>query len=318
MAKKPRPVRHFLEYAAARTIVGGLSVMPMALASWFGRRLAGVLRHVDKRHRERVKTQAAERLGLSGRELDAFVRENFRCYGRTLGEFAKLSRYSVDDIRKRIDLGDFPEALREAMAGGKGCIVVTAHYGNWEWFNTVSSVLGLPGGGAIARPLDNPKVNEYVRYIRERNGLRILDKQGAIRKALGELRAGNPVGILIDQDGGKHGMMSPFLGRAASTITIPVELAIRTGCPLLPAILRRNQTGKQFGMVWRPMRVPNPDADPKAETVRLLDLVNADLTEMILEEPVQWFWLHRRWKSVGDFDRSVGQAADPAPPEIEA
>jgi KDO2-lipid IV(A) lauroyltransferase len=288
--------------------VGGLSALPLSAAAWAGRRLGDALRLLDGRHRRRVREQAAERLGLSGRALDRFVRDNFHSYGMALAEFAHLSRMNPEDFEKHIDgMEPFGHFVRSLLEEGKGAILVTAHFGNWEWCNSVARPLGFYGG-SIARPLDNPRLNEFVRSVRERNGLRIFDKAGAIRKALGALRENHLVGVLIDQDAGRTGLMSPFLGKAASTLTIPVELAIRTGCPLVTVGLRRNTganarpDGKRFTLVYgtEPYRPdPNADADAGAEAKRLTDALNAGLSAMILDAPEQWFWLHRRWKSVG-------------------
>lgn len=299
MGKNAGPFRLALEYYAARAFVGGMSLLPLGLASWLGGRMGDLLRLADGRHRRRVRDQAADRLGLAGGELDRFVKANFRSYGRTLGEFACLSRMRSDDFRRYVDVEQFEELLRNLRSEGKGVIFITAHFGNWEWSNSLASTLGV-AGGSIARPLDNPRVNELVRSIRERNGLRIFDKAGAIRKALGALRNNDIVGVLIDQDAGRGGLMSPFLGKPASTITVPVELSIRTGSPMVVMGLRRGGSGKRFTLLFNPAPLrPNPDAEAEAETRRLTDALNADLGEMIMQAPEQWFWLHRRWKSEG-------------------
>ena len=300
MGKNDGAFRHAAEYYAARAVVAGLAALPIGAAAWVGRRLGDLLRIVDKRHRERAYEQVADRLGISGPELDAFVKANFRSYGMVLAEFARLSRMQPEDFYRYIDrLDEFSEYVAQLRSEGKGLILVTAHFGNWEWSNSCARPLGVTGG-SIARPLDNPRVNEFVRSIRERNGMRIFDKAGAIRKALGSLKDNNLVGVLIDQDAGHNGMMSPFLGKPASTITVPVELAIRVGSPMIVVGLRRGGGGKRFTMLFSPEPLrPNPEADPKEETRRLTDALNAGLGDMIRQAPEQWFWIHRRWKSVG-------------------
>lgn len=294
------PLVNAIEYWAARTLLFGLSSLPLPAAAWTGRRLGDLIRLADRRHAARAREQAADRLGLSGRELDAFVKRNFQSYGMTLAEFAHLNRMGPDDFVRLVDMDAFREASLRLLAEGKGLLFITAHFGNWEWANSLPPTFGA-SGCSIARPLDNPRVNELARAIRERNGFRILDKQGAIRKALREIRAGNTAGILIDQDAGPDGMMSPFLGKPASTLTIPVELAVRSGCPMLIAVCRRTppgEGGKRFRMEVDagPYRA-DATADPKKETRRLVDALNAGLSEIILRTPDQWFWIHRRWKS---------------------
>ena len=301
MAKEPKKFRSALEYHGARLIVAVLSALPLSTAAWTGRRLGDLVRLLDGRHRRRALDQVKDRLGIEGGAARDFVRRNFRHYGTNLAEFAHLGRMHADDIRRHVDFGDLEERIRGLLAEGRGLIFITSHFGNWEWSNALARTLGVEGG-SIARPLDNVRVNEFVRGIRERNGLRILDKEGAIRKALRMLRNNQIVGILIDQDAGRNGMMSPFLGKPASTITIPVELAIRAGSPMLAVGLRRggSAAGRRFTVLTGPeVRRALPDADPAAETRRLLDTLNADLEGIIKQAPEQWFWIHRRWKSAG-------------------
>ncbi len=298
---KPHPIRHRIEYAAARVLLGGLAGLPLGWATWVGRRLGDLFRLLDRRHRRRVHDQAGERLGLSGGDLDRFVKENFRHYGMVLAEFARLGRMDNADFSGYVDAAPVRELVLKLKGEGKGLIFITAHFGNWEWCNRSAHAMGIEGG-VIARPLDNPYLDAYVRRIRERGGMRVFDKRGAIRHALGEIRAGRMVGILFDQDAGPAGMMSDFFGKPASTITVPVELAIRTGCPMLVVIMRRGGGDRRFSILFNPTpHRANPEADPQAETRRLVDAVNADLCRLILEAPEQWFWMHRRWKSVGEF-----------------
>lgn len=288
-------------YPAARALCFLLSLAPLCVAGWLGRRFGDVLRVLDKKHRTRARDQAADRLGLSGRELDDFVKANFRSYGMTLAEFAHLSRMTPEAILRHVDLNGFGDRVRELRAEGRGLILITAHFGNWEWANAAFGALGYRGG-SIARPLDNSRLNDYVKSVRERTGMRIFDKQGAIRKALRALRANECVGVLLDQDGGRQGLMSPFLGKPASTITIPVELAVHSGCPMILGGLRRGggADGKRFVLVHDPETFrADPRADEKAEVRRLTDALNDGIGRMIMQAPEQWFWIHRRWKSAG-------------------
>lgn len=292
--------KHRLEYYGVRALVGILSRLSMGTGCRAGLFLGDLIRIFDKRHRQRALEQSAEILGLSPKEAKDFVKANFRGYGMAMAEFAQLRRLDHEGIRDQIEFGGYADFVKNLVAEGKGVISITAHYGNWEWCNSILPAIGCEGG-SIARPLDNPLVNEFVREIREKNGMRIFDKAGAIRKAVGTLRRKQMLGVLTDQNAGRNGLMSPFLGKPASTLTIPVELAIRTGSPIYTLLLRRgSDTGKHFTVVYDPNPFrPDANADPEKETRRLTDAINASLSALILQAPEQWLWIHRRWKSVG-------------------
>ncbi|MDR1535484.1 MAG: lysophospholipid acyltransferase family protein [Planctomycetota bacterium] len=295
-----RRIRHAFEYLGVRILVFALAWLPKRFALGLGLRIGDAWRLLDRRRRKTVRTQSADRLGLSPAEAKEFTRRNFRNLGVTLVEFARLSRLSLSDFAGLVDLAGLDGLIRKLLEEGRGVCFITAHFGNWEWCNWLSGVMGL-SGGSIARPLDNPRLEMFVKGIREKNGLAIFDKRGAMRQALRTLRNNGVVGALIDQDAGAGGLMSPFLGCPASTITAPVELAMRSGSPILTVALKRTDgPGRRFVARYNPIpHRPCPHTNPKEEIRRLVDAVNADLSRLILEAPEQWFWIHRRWKNQG-------------------
>lgn len=288
-----------LALAGVRVFVAGMSLFPLGPGRWLGRRIGDAWWLIDRRHRAIAEDQAERCLHLGPTATRRLIRDNFRHYGMVMTEVARLARMTREDFVRLVDFDGFKEFAHGLLAENKGLLLITGHFGNWEWMNSTATALEVTGG-SIARPLDNPGMNEFLRRIRERNGLTIIDKRGAIRKARQMLLENRFVGVLIDQDAGSHGIVSPFLGRPGSTITIPVELALRTGSPMVTLVLRRGGTnGKAFTMLYnREVRRPDLSADPEAETKRLVDVLNDDLGRIIMQAPEQWFWRHQRWKSM--------------------
>lgn len=298
MARTRGRTRLIAEYVAVRFGYSVFAYLPFSWSMCLGRAVGALWRRVDRRHRERVAEQVRSRLALPPERVEAFVRKNFEHYGLALAEFCRLGRFSRGDLEKRIDVNGYDAFIGEVLAKGRGAVFIIAHLGNWEWLCSSIPLFGFTGG-AIARPLDNPLVNEFVRTIRERQGLRILDKQGAIRGALKCLKNGEALGALIDQDAGYLGLMSPFLGETASTITVPMELALRVGSPMVTvAMIREEGRPGHFKVVYDPVvEYPDPDAEPGTEIKRLVDLFNDKLGKLVMVAPEQWFWAHRRWKT---------------------
>ncbi|MDR1611473.1 MAG: lysophospholipid acyltransferase family protein [Planctomycetota bacterium] len=291
-------LRNCAEYAAAGMGAFFVDLLPFSWATGLGAAMGAVAHRLLRGRRELAVRQAGERLGLDEPAARRLVGENFRHYGKVAAELCRLAKISDREYDRRTAYGETLKLARELLAEKKGLLFVTAHHGNWEWANAWPKANGL-GGVCIARPLDNPLLDGWLRRVRERRGLRVIDKAGALRAALKALRNNGIVGILIDQDAGPRGLMSPFLGKPASTETLPVELAVRLGTPMLAvAAVRAPGAASAFtlrlaGGVVR----ARPGADPAREVPRLTDELNARLGQLIREAPEQWFWVHRRWKT---------------------
>jgi KDO2-lipid IV(A) lauroyltransferase len=102
------------------------------------------------------------------------------------------------------------------VAAGNPVILVTGHFGNWEMMGYSMAAMGFPPT-AVARPLDNPYLNDHILALRQRTGLKILFKEGMTDEAMADLRRGRPLGLIADQDAGRRGFFVDFFGRPAST-----------------------------------------------------------------------------------------------------
>jgi KDO2-lipid IV(A) lauroyltransferase len=156
--------------------------------------------------------------------------------------------------------------------------------------------LGLVGihAHAIARPLDNPYLDEFLRSFRERTGQKLLAKQGDFDRIDQVLAEGGMLATLADQDAGPRGLFVDFFGRPASTHKAIALLALEHNVPMVVA-----GTPKLDGKyhLW-PFDIIFPeDYDKTPDAVRAItQRFTAGLEAMIREAPEQYFWVHRRWK----------------------
>src|SRR5262245_26209386 len=82
-------------------------------------------------------------LGTTRAEAARILRLMYRHLGLSLVEFLRLSRWTPERIAERVQLDGF-ERLREAMRSGRGVVVITAHFGNWDLLACLSARLGVP------------------------------------------------------------------------------------------------------------------------------------------------------------------------------
>jgi KDO2-lipid IV(A) lauroyltransferase len=188
------------------------------------------------------------------------------------------------------------ERLLSARQRGKGVLVITAHLGPWELLPLFIARDYGPSH-MVARPLDDPRLDDLLTRMRERGGNRVIRKRDAIQAILQVLRRGETVGILIDQHiSEKEGAVVPFFGRPASTVTGPALIAIRSGAAVVPMVILREACG-QYRVQIAPEVPIRRSGDLRADLAVNTARFTAAIEAFIRERPDQWFWVHRRWKT---------------------
>jgi KDO2-lipid IV(A) lauroyltransferase len=186
--------------------------------------------------------------------------------------------------------------MRAALARGRGVVSPIAHLGNWELQGVATAPL-IGSSAVIARPLDNPALDRRLVSFRTSTGNVVVYKKKALAQILKTLREGRVVAVMLDQNvQAKDGIFVRFFGRPACTTTVAAALAIKTGCPIVPAHCVRRADGR-YRMVYGPLvewtGSGRRDEDIAALTQQLTSIIEG----WVRESPEQWLWLHRRWKT---------------------
>jgi KDO2-lipid IV(A) lauroyltransferase len=211
--------------------------------------------------------------------------------GEGLWETARLARMTPADYRAAVRVEGL-DLLKASHAEGRGVILFTAHYGNWEYAQPLISLAGLPLA-TIARRMKNPLVDAYVNGIRGRWGGRVIHHKNAARESLRWLKSGGVLGLLFDQRIKNGGFPVPFFGRPALTTGLPALLALRMGAPLHG--LRAYREGGTMVIRIDPALRFEGETTPdnmEAATATLSAVVEG----WVREHPERWLWIHDRWK----------------------
>ncbi len=256
----------------------------------------GVLAHaLDGRHRRVVRDNLRNAgLGLSEKEIRALSLDCFKHFGSLALSAIHLLHMDAEELERRVHIEGI-ENYDAARATGKGFIILTGHYGNWE-----ATALALSAKGrtlsVIGRELDNPLLEPRLRAMRGRFGNEVIPKDGAVRGAIKALREGKGVGFLLDQDALTAGVWVKFLGRWASTFPSAGLLAVKYGIPVVQLRSWPNPDGTITVSVEPPFQVPltgDQERDIWTATQIMTQKIEAD----IRREPRWWFWMHRRFKT---------------------
>ena len=193
------------------------------------------------------------------------------------------------------------EPITERLNQQKPIIFITGHCGNWELLGYALSVLGYPIA-ALARPLDNALLNEWILNVRQKHGLQIVTKWGGV-SVLQELISSNTsVGFIADQNAGGRGMFVPFFGRLASTYKSIGLLAMRYEIPIAAVHAKRLDGDFQYEISLTDYIEPSDWGQQEDPLYYITARYNRAMEEMIRSAPEQYLWLHRRWKSRPAFE----------------
>ena len=209
-------------------------------------------------------------------------------------ELAALLARPVEDTLGRIRI-DGLEHLRAAMDQHGRALLLTAHLGNWELLPVACRLTGYRLS-VVLRPLDAPWLDRLATRMRERSGVDLIDKRAALRPVLRALAEGAMVGILLDQNAARReGVFVPFFGYSASTSKSLAVLAVRTGAPIVPAFIRRDDAGMHRVVVGPAL--PPPSGDVEAAVTALTARCTEAIEAAVRETPEQWLWMHDRWRT---------------------
>ncbi|MCG6902814.1 MAG: lysophospholipid acyltransferase family protein [Rhodobacter sp.] len=214
-------------------------------------------------------------------------RDMGRNMGRTLFEIYHSTEFQTRQDRFDVS-GPGLAALERAQAAGKGAIIVSGHFGQWDAVRAVLKSRGMETG-AVYRPQKNRHYQRRLLAGIEAAGLPILATGAVGTKGLvRHLRKGGIVAILLDEKYAE-GARLPFLGHDAMTSLSAAQLALRYDIPMVPAYGTRTGDGSRFAVSFE-------EAIPHTDSLTMTGAFNDSLSSRILADPDQWYWMLRRWK----------------------
>jgi KDO2-lipid IV(A) lauroyltransferase len=297
MAKPRSAVVDYAVYLVVRLIVCFLQALSWNAARKVAGALAWLAYRVDRRHRQ----VAADNLrhAFPGRfneaELDRLVRSVYRHFCTLLIEIILMPRkLHPQNWRRHFDLGGGRRVV-DHLLSGRPLLIVTGHFGNWEMAGYALGLFGFTTH-AVARELDNPHLDAFLRRFRERTGQKILAKKGDFEQMQAVLDGGGVIATLADQDAGQRGLFVDFFGRPASTHKAIALLALEHRVPLAVAGIPKVAEPMGYRLEVEDIILPEEYADQPDAVRSITQRFTSALERLVRRHPEQYFWLHRRWK----------------------
>jgi KDO2-lipid IV(A) lauroyltransferase len=283
---------HDRNQATAMAVARPVQAAP-SLAARLLYRLLPLRRQVVLDNLQRVYGERAD-----AAEITRLAQAHYGHLGRLFWEFLwypwlsrarKLAMVRVENL----------DALLAAHAQGKGVLILTGHFGNFE-VATSAGLASFPEAKGrfhfVRRPIRPEWLDKLVTRRFRKVGFGVLPKRGGLDAILDRLAAGDLVVFPFDQHAQrKDGVLVEFFGHPAGTFRSLGVIALSTGAPVVPASCWRESDGSHVLRFEAPLQaVEHADTN---EAIRLTTReFNRALELLIVRRPEQWWWVHRRWK----------------------
>jgi KDO2-lipid IV(A) lauroyltransferase len=284
------------KYIALLVVYKTLAWLPTRAAYAIARAVADLSYPFQGRSRRHVKDNMRHVLGpdTSEKEVSRAAREVFRNITRYYADLIRLPRTDPHRLLEQ-DLNVHGlENLENALAQGKGVVLVSAHYGNTEL--TVQALAALDiYAYVLTEPLQPRQLSDLTHRLRSTHGhIYRPVSMSSVKGALRYLRQGGLVAILCDRDIQKTGQLLPLCGCPARFPVGAAMLAVRTGAQVVPAFSQRRGPGRNEVWIEPPLpleRTGDEEHDVRAITEKIL----ARFEEYLRRDPGQWTVLEPVW-----------------------
>lgn len=294
-AARMRP-KHYVEYALLRLVILAFRPFSLGASLWIARRLGDLAFSVFRIRRQVLLENLRTAFGdeYSEPEYRKIARQCYHNFAMTFVEILRFNWETLSDIQSRMDFTGI-EHVQAAVERGKGVIYLAGHVGNWELMGACLGMLGAPLS-VVQGDQKNLFVDRLMKGLRKRMGMELIPIGSSLKMVLKTLRNNGRIALIADQDGGRDGVFVEYFGRLASTPSGPARFALKTGAAVVVGLDRRTEGARHLGQFSAPI-VPDPDAPEEDEVRRIVKEYTRALEVYVRENPAEWFWMHRRWKT---------------------
>ena len=220
-------------------------------------------------------------------DINKLTFNTFLNFSKYLIEVFRIPLVDKEYIKNYVTPGDtsgFDKAFKE----GKGVILFTAHFGNWELGGIAMSLLGYPAT-CVALAHKDPRINQLFLSRRESFQMKIIDlNQYAARECLKTLRENKLLALVGDEDLTEQTIELDFLGEKIMVPRGPASLSRATGAPVIPSLMIR-QPDNRFVIVHEKAIYPRNTENQEEDINQLTKQYLESLAPYFLKYPDQWY-----------------------------
>lgn len=287
-------MKNYIEYIAFKFFVFLARLLPLRVLQRLGRSF-GIFAYYFLPYRKKVAFENLKNSfpDKSESEIRRILKMAYVNFFITLFEFVSFQKLKPEDLKDLVRMENF-NYVTEALSEGRGLILMSGHFGNWELSAIVLGIEINKPLNIIVKTQRNKLVDNEINKWRCKFGNRVIPMEKAYRESLRVLSTGGVVALLADQSAPKEGLFVNFLGRPASTFAGPAVMSLRTGAPIVMGFSIREKNFK-YRFVFEKVDF-KPSEDENENIIKLTQLHTTILEKYVRQYPDHWLWFHRRWK----------------------
>lgn len=287
--------KYYISYSFLRVYIAMAGLFPIKFNIAISKCIVKLLYPLIKSRRRVAKENL--RIAFpdkSDAELNRLVYASFENLIITFTEIFNISNMSEKQIKEYVQFEN-SQLLQKLYDDGRGLILLSAHYGNWE-FMAMAGAYHLNLDMLIpVKLLKNWFVDRIINKNRTACGNKVINMDKAAFEMLKQLKSGKAIALLADQSAHENSdIYVSMFGKPTLTYKAPAELALKYNIPLTFNYCERQRDGKY---IIKSELVKSEDLEFTKEGVAELTQRHSNMLEEVLRRnPAQWVWAHKRWK----------------------
>ena len=234
-------------------------------------------------------------------ELKVIAYKSFKNFLLTIMESLYTPKLSADELSAMIELEN-SEMLSNYMNGERGKIILSAHFGNWEYLGQFIGINFKTRVPAIVKRMRNPLTDKH--FVRSRNSYEYLytlymDKN--IKEIYKVLIDGKPMIMLADQSAPPEALYVKFFNRWATVFQGPAVFALKCKSTIMMVLSIRNKNNT-FKIIHEEIKTEDLKESSPENIYELTKRHVEVLEKYVRKYPEQWQWSHRRWKHTDKYE----------------
>jgi KDO2-lipid IV(A) lauroyltransferase len=286
--------------------------LPLKLGYWVAEHVAIFCYLVIfPRHRKALNANLAHVLQSNDAKfVDSVARRSFRNFGKYVIDFVHFPAITRDEVKRRLRFDQWDE-LNECARSGRGIIIVSIHFGNWDLGAAALAAYGYPIN-AIAETFRYAPMNDLVQGSRTKLGMNVIGHDRLGPTVFRALRRGEMLAMLVDVASDEVGIQVDFFDAPALVSSAPARIALRTNAWVVPSVVIRgpHDDAEIHPIIDTGLRDFTPTGDGQRDVQELTRLIMRSMEKTIRRYPEQWFIFRRMWNNPAPRPASSGTLAE--------